>query len=274
MTRDHLDEGKPEPASGQAFEDRYRKWSSLRRSLRNLNDESSPFHVFEVDLDHEFSYLTGISEDVLKKATQIDYQRVASEELADLEELEQKLHQLPARESEKIPYFEILAATRGLVEAIREIPVPEEGHLGFRRVVEQAFHFLEEEYGFSVAETSPISVRYQCGSIDLELRDSPKVPEITLTVSVDLDKNSPKKTFYLDDLLYAGEHMTPIDYTRFDLSAREGIVSLIWEIAALVRKYGGSLLRGDWAAIKILAEKSEERDRKKSEELDRLYGKK
>lgn len=260
----------PQSAAGGSCEVAFRKWAELRRSAGDLNNPTSPWHAFELDLEHELSYLAGLAEKVFQKCTTIDYQTTASAELADLEKLVRRLKQLPAPPDRKQVYSRLIAATQDLVNAMGAIPVSEEGHLGFRGAVKKEFKFLEEEYGFRIHHTTPVRVAYRSPNMDLELHYSPKVPETTFRIGPSVRNEDLRKWFYIDDLLYASSQQLPPDYSRFDLEAKGGVESMLWETAALVREHGGPFLRGDASAIQLLAEKAEERDRRRSEQLDRL----
>jgi hypothetical protein len=261
----------PERLPGAYFEDAYRLWSKLLSRLpRNLANANSSLYVFENDLDHELSYVKGLAERVLKKSTQTDFGAVAAAELTDLEKLTQRLDQLPIPDSQKLTYKDLIAATRILVEAIEAIPISEEGHLGFPKMAKREFEFLEQEYGFRLLGAGAIFVQYESSTARIELRFSGSIPEMTFRIAK-LSTQDLNRWFYLDDLLYAAGCQSLLDYTRFDLGTREGVRCFLWELSAMVRKYGMPFLRGEAADFQLLAEKAAERDRRRSEQLDRLY---
>lgn len=254
----------------ERFENVYERWSSLYLFFRSSVERGNSCG-FASELDEELSYVNALAVRVSDRSTQTDFRAMADAELVDLRGLTRKLHQAAVADSQKSLYLGLLTTTRDLVECIGAIPVPEEGHLGFPEIAQRDFRFLVQEYGFHVSAVNPLYVRYESAAAKIELRYSRRHPEMTFSVS-EAANEDPSRWFYLDDLLYAVGQNLSLDYSRFDLDSKEGVQSFVWEVSAIVQKYGTAFLRGESGAFELLVEKAAERDRRRSEQLDGAGG--
>ncbi len=140
------------------------------------------------------------------------------------------------------------------------LPVPPEGHLGFRGHALQSFRFLIDEYGFEVAESSPISVRFISDAIFVMLSYSPECPMDSILVGTGNGEEMPASGFILDDFAYMDRGGILFAYDRFDLRDKVGVAKFLETAASLLRGCGGSVLKGEVEALRSLQVKADERE--------------
>src|SRR5206468_876562 len=156
-------------------------------------------------------------------------------------------------------YSAYLAECRHLLSTLSSLPVPPEGHLGFRGSALQAFAFLVDEYGFKVAETSPISVQFTTEAMLLSVEHSPECPMNSILVARRAGDQMPTSGFILDDFAYVGGLGALFDYEIFDLFDSVAILKFLQAAASLIRRYGCPLLSGDPEVFREFQTKAEER---------------
>ena len=162
-------------------------------------------------------------------------------------------------------------AVRALVHLLGSLPVSLEGYLGFRRSALSAFRFLTDEYGFSVSETSPISVRFESEALHFELSHSPDYPMLSLRVGRREIGGDSHIGFSLDDFYYATGMGIAFEYDSYDMLDSSGIEKFLCTAALIVRTRGHLLLSGDVVAFRLLRGYADERERAFIELMERLH---
>jgi hypothetical protein len=254
----------------ELFSRAYKAWQAHTEALPLRRDRNLPKGAFELDLDHLIDYLRPVLAAASGRSTQFDYPKVAGEYLRDLNQIEAELHSASISNADRQDYAEYLAEFQQLLRSLGSLPVPLEGHLGFRKHSLQSFQFLIDEYGFEVAETSPITVRFTTDAMFVRLSYSPDCPMDTVLVGrrrID----EPLSGFILDDFAYVAGLGVQFDYGRFDLRTSAGIVELLQTAADLVLRHGKSVLKGDQEAFREFQAMADERERSYVEMMERQH---
>jgi hypothetical protein len=249
------------------FAETYGRWLKLSRPTKNAENESAPTHIFEVDLDHTVGDLASLGKRTLEKPAQFDYAKIVPQYLEDIDRLEAKLDTLNVPDWEKNNYRTYLGECRRVLEKMKKLKTPPDGHLGFRGTVLSSFQFLQVDYHFLVVDATPIKVRFESKVVYVELLYSPDAPMLSFTIG--RKGKDPDGTFVLDDIFYLANYEISFDYSKFDLQTEEGVVSFIWQAGNLVRNNAEGLLRGDPSAFRLLEDMAGERERRYVEEADK-----
>ena len=253
----------------EVFGRAYTAWQSHTQALPFRRNRALPRGAFELDLDHLIDYVQPIMAAAAECSTKFDYAKVVGEYLHDLELTKAKLESTQPGESDRRAYVEYLTECRNVLSKLGSLPVPPEGHLGFRRSALQTFRFLIDEYGFKVAETSPISVRYTTTAMFADLSHSPECPMNSILVGKRSDDDTSTSGFILDDFAYVAGLGVLFDYERFDLLDSTGIAKFLETAASFVRGQGSLLLSGDTKAFREFQSKADERERSYIEMMER-----
>lgn len=253
-----------------SFSREYDAWYKHTQALPlRLNRSLATRSAFEVDLDHVIDYVRPILAAAAERSTKFDYPKVANEYLNDLDQIRTGLEGAPFCDEDRQTYSEYVREFRYLLGHLGLLPVPLEGHLGFRSHALQAFRFLIDEYGFEVAETSPTSVRFVRDAMFVTLSYSPEFPLDSLLVGTCTSAETPPSGFILDDFAYVAGLGVIFDYERFNLRDSGGLAKFLQTAASLVRRHGASLLRGAAEASRELQNKADERERSYIEIMER-----
>lgn len=242
------------------FSSVFERWKALPRPIGNLKDNQAPTYPVELDLDHVVRYLLGLGNEAVEEDTRIDWPRVVPEYLADLEAIEKNVDALPISEEQKEKYQGYVSECRAVLEKMCSLPVPSEGHLGFRKQVLSSFRFLEDAYGFRVTEATPIKVRYESPDLFVELEYSPECPELAFGLGELTDVESSSHLFSLDDFLYWAGLGSFFNYSRFDLQSRDGVAAFVMWAAQLIKDHAGPVLQNEPSAFRMMVAKQRERE--------------
>jgi hypothetical protein len=166
-------------------------------------------------------------------------------------------------------YVRYLEEFRRLLAELSLLPVPDEGHLSFRRSAMASFRFLIDEHGFEVNETSPIGVSFRRGEIFVDLACSPQDPSGSVVIGLRSSEGDIKDAYAIDHLLYSTNGDVMFDYDQFDFTRPSDIAKFLDTAATLVRQFG-VLLGGSSVAWSELKKKSDERDAAYSRLMERI----
>lgn len=238
----------------------YEAWQKHTQALLSRRDRDKPTSRFELELDHLIDYLRPIFAAAAKRSTQFDYSRLAEQYLRDLDETGALLENAETGSADRRLYLGYLVECRGLLNLLGSLPVPSEGHLGFRRSALQAFHFLTEKYAFRAVETSPISVRYATEALFVDVSHSPQCPMNSIVVGKRIGHDTSPSGFILDDFAYAAGLGILFNYEQFDLLDPSSIAKFLQTASSVVLASGDLLLRGDEEAFREFQSKADERE--------------
>lgn len=255
----------------EVFNQDYATWQSRTQALPLRRNRDAPKGAFELDLDHLIDYVRPVLDAAAKHSTQFDYPKVASEYLNDLDQIKAELQDASLADLDRQTYLEYLAGCRQLLADLGSLPVPPEGHLGFRGSALQAFRFLVDKYGFEVTETSPTSVGFRTNALFVNLSHSPECPMNSLLVGRRTRDETPSSGFILDDFAYVAGLGVVFDYDRFGLLDSAGIANFLQRAASLVHEHGGPVLSGDPKAFDEFQRKADERERAYIEMMERQH---
>jgi uncharacterized protein (UPF0248 family) len=113
--------------------------------------------------------------------------------------------------------------------------------LHFEPTVRQAFGFLPAKYAFTCRESSPISVLYASGSVEVEVTLDRRSYEI----GVEIRRIGENRSFPLHRIV---ELTSPTEAQRWRLvqtSTPERVDEFVPKLASLLQKYAGRALSGD-----------------------------
>lgn len=243
------------------FRREYDLWHRQTQALPlRLDRRLAGRDTFEIDLDHLIDYVQPIFAAAIRRSTQFDYPKVANEYLHDLNQIREELDSASFGDADRKAYSEYLMEFHNLLSQLGSLPVPSEGHLGFRKQALQAFRFLIDEYGFAISDTSPIAVRFTARSIFVNLSHSPECPMDSVLIGK-TDNEELNSSFILDDFAYVAGLGLLFDYGRYDLQDPHGIADFLRTAATLIHHYGDSLLKGSAEAFSEFQGKADERER-------------
>jgi len=240
------------------FSHSFERCKNLARPTGNLTDAQAPTYPIELALDHIASHLLAVGNDAAGSSTKIDWPKIVPENLADLDAVQTSLDSLAITEGQKAPFRSYISECRALWEQMRSLPVPPEGHLGFRKAALDYFQFLEA-YGFQVTESTPIRVRYQSATLFVELEYSLECPELTFSLG-NLPEGGGSHLFSLDDFLYAAGLGLSFNYGRFNLESRSGVKALLDWAAQFIKDHAQSVLRNESGSFQLILAKQNERE--------------
>jgi hypothetical protein len=113
--------------------------------------------------------------------------------------------------------------------------------LHFEPTVREAFGFLSSKFAFTCRESSPISVLYASGRVEVEVTLDPRSYEI----GVEVKRIEENRSFPLHRVI---ELSSPTEAARWRLvqtSTPERVDEFVPKLASLLQKYGDSALSGD-----------------------------
>lgn len=122
---------------------------------------------------------------------------------------------------------------------------PNRERLCFKEEVLSAFNFLTKEHGFHCVKAEITFVRYESQSVFINIYHGRGSFEIGFEIGqLDVSPKYPEVKYTLGDLLDLVGVREKEEYTFFQASTKERIKIWVPKLAELVRKYGGSILKG------------------------------
>jgi hypothetical protein len=206
------------------------------------------------------SHLSSVGADALRRNTKIDWPKIVPEYLADFDAIEREIEATPIPEERKQIYRDYISECRSVWEKMALLPVPAEGHLGFRKEVQSRFRFLEAGYNFQVTQATPIMVRYESPYSYVELYYSPNCPAIAFQLGRLPQPKEGEVWFSLDDIAYWADLGLQFDYSQFDLESRQGIRDFVASAAGIIQHHADPVLRNNASAWESLAAKQVRRE--------------
>lgn len=111
-------------------------------------------------------------------------------------------------------------------------------HLNFEMEVRRNFAFLYD-LGYMEIESSPISIRYRKGEVEVDIYHEPGSFEIGADVSGFGSRHS------ISAIIRANDTEVARQYRDWAATTPEGVVAGLVRLASLMRRYGGMALSGD-----------------------------
>jgi hypothetical protein len=248
------------------FSEAFQHWQWLLPPIGDLRNPNAPTYPIELDLDHELSSLASVGKRALEGDTKPDWPKIVPGYLAHLHAIERNVAAAAIPDERKRKYENYISECRSVWQKISRLPVPADGHLGFRKYVLSSFRFLEESHEFRVTETSPIKVRYESNQLFIELNYSPRAPELGFELGSLVNAKELPQSFSLDDLAYWAGFGLRFDYDHFQLDSPTGLAEFIVNVARFVEQHARPLLSNDLRSLDSLAAKQAERERRIAEE--------
>ncbi len=222
--------------------------------------------TFANDLYEAAYYWCELGRWVLEDNTKVNYPERVRGEHKLLAKLQGILRSKSAEEQMK--YGPLLNAGRETLGIVGAVQPPRDGHLGFLKVVRQCFRFLQKDYGFSIADEQPTSIRFSSGEIYVKLEHS-RDPWSSCLFG---PESAETKHFSISDLLFLNRDQR---YRRLPeklaLTTESEVEAWFKFLADVFRQYGRAVLRNEPGAFDRLAKAQAERDEEYRQEMERLH---
>jgi hypothetical protein len=240
--------------------------SELESHLPGLERQRAS-DTFANDLYEAAYYWCELGRWVLENNTRVNYpQRVRGEHelLTKLRGILQS--RLP---EEQLRYGRLLSTGGEILRIVGTVKPPRDGHLGFLRIVRGCFRFLQTEYGFSIADEQPTSIRFSTGAVYVKLEYSADPWSSCL-----FGRESPEpKHFSAADLLFLNHDKRYKSLPEKLVVTTEGELETWFKfLADVFRQYGREVLRNEPVAFERLVAAQTARDEEYRLEMERLHG--
>ncbi|HWW16043.1 MAG TPA: hypothetical protein VN310_15385 [Candidatus Dormibacteraeota bacterium] len=204
---------------------------------------------------------------VLENNTKVNYPERVRGERELLAKLQRGLQNKSAEE--QLRYGRLLNTGGGILRIVGAVKPPRDGHLGFLRIVRACFQFLQLDYGFSIADEQPTSIRFSTGAVYVKLEYSrdpwssclfgPEAPE--------------PKHFSIADLLFLNHDERYRSLPEKIAVATESEVETWFKfVADVFRQYGRAALRNEPGVFERLVEAQAARDEEYRLKMEKLHG--
>jgi hypothetical protein len=230
--------------------------------LANLRSSNG----FANDVYEAAYYWVDLGRWVLDGNTAVNFPVRASHELELLDRLA-KLSKDKSREEQG--YYEpLFKVAHQLLTIVSETVPPEEGHLGFLKIVGELFRFVED-FGFRVVEREPTVLRYSSGAVYLHLECS-KNMSIACSFGQESER---RRDFWIVDLLFMfGDARYRSIPQMIEMNTRKDVADWFGFIADVFRRDGQGILSNEAGVFERLRKAQDDRDAEYTSEMDRKYG--
>lgn len=204
---------------------------------------------------------------VLESDTRVNYPERARGERMLLNQLRAVLQDKPDLDQRE--YGPLLHAAAELIDIVGAVQLPEDGHLGFLKIVREQFAFLRSEFGLLIVDEQPTSIQFSSSAIHLQLAHS-----TCQSLSCVFGSNdSPSKSYWLDDLLYLSHDESYKSLPeRLDLNTRAEVERWLVYVSGVLKRYGEPVFRNEPGIFEKLQQAQSERDAEIAREMERLHG--
>lgn len=242
---------------------------SLTRDLDSLDallpqlEKRRSFSPLANDIFEACDYWSKLGHRALENDTRVNYPARASGEMPLLEKLQSMLNQ----QGEDPSFREALGKGRAILSELQSVPLSKEGHLGALRVIRNEFAFLSE-FGFRVMREEPTGIFFSSGSVYVNLECA-----TTPDLSCGFGPESPRKTFWIDDLLYMVHDSRYRTIPReLNLDTEAKVQEWFGFLAGIFKRYGRDVLTNRPGIFEELEQAQSQRDREYTQEMDARYG--
>ena len=239
--------------------------SELESHLPELERQRAS-DTFANDLYEAAYYWCELGHWVLENNTKVNYpERVRGER-----ELLAKLQEILGNKSpeERLRYGPLLSTGSEILRMVEAVQPPRDGHLGFLRVVRECFRFLQTDYGFSVADEQPTSIRFSSGAVYVKLEHS-RDPWSSCLFG---PESAETKHFSISDLLFLNrdERYRTLP-EKVAVTTESEVEAWFKFLANVFKEYGRTVLRNEPGTFERLAKAQAERDEEYKLEMERLH---
>jgi hypothetical protein len=235
---------------------------SLDALLPQLEKRRS-FSPLANDIFEACDYWSKLGHRAIENDTRVNYPARASGEMPLLEKLQSMLNQ----QEEDQSFRKALGKGRAILSALQSVLPPKEGHLGTLRVIRREFAFLSE-FGFRVMREEPTGIFFSSSTVYLNLEFA-----TTPDLSCGFGPESPRKTFWIDDLLYMVHDSRYRTIPReLNLNTEAKVQEWFVFLAGVFKRYGKDVLANRPGIFEELEQAQSQRDREYTQEMDARYG--
>jgi hypothetical protein len=123
--------------------------------------------------------------------------------------------------------------------------------LGFTSEVLSTFHFLTQDYDFKCVKTDITFVRYESGSIFINIYHGRRSYELGVEIGkLEKDPNAQEIGYTIGEIMDFAGVRKDLKFTFFQSSNRDQIKILVRKLAEYVKSYAGPILNGDLKILK------------------------
>ncbi|HMK28260.1 MAG TPA: hypothetical protein VK473_01155 [Terriglobales bacterium] len=169
---------------------------------------------------------------------------------------------------EQKSYLPLLNTGGEILSHVGRVRLPEDGYLGFLRIIRECFGFLQTEYGFSITDEQPTQLRFSSGAVYVKLEHS-RDPWLSCLFG---PESSEPNRFSIYDLLFLsrdGRYRTLPE--RLTLTTANETDRWFKFVAEMFEQYGQAVLRNEPGIFERLAKAQSERDEEYRREMDKRH---
>lgn len=212
-------------------------------------------------------YWRDLGQWVLDRNTKVNYPARAAEERRLLERLKGMASTRSVDEQQL--YEAVFTTASAVLDAVSEVALERDGHLGILRIIGENFGFLETDYGFAVVDRQPIGMKFSSSAVWIELKYAERTNQCC-TFGPVLKAND---TFWPEDLLflYGDERYREVQNERL-LKSVEELIAWFRLLAEIWRTNGQEVLTNRPGIFDRLARAQAQRDAELTAAMDAQYG--
>lgn len=242
---------------------------SLRHDVNDLDallpqlEKRRSFSPLANDIFEACAYWSKLGHWVLEGNTRVNYPARAAGEMPLLEKLQSMLNQQEKDQS----FTDALSKGRAILSELQSVSPSKEGHLGILRVIRHEFAFLAD-YGFHIVREEPTGIFFSSNAVYLDLQWAR-----TTDSSCGFGPETPRKTFWIDDLLYMVHDNRYRTISReLNLDTEAKVQEWFGFLAGVFKHYGRDVLTNRPGIFEELEQAQSQRDREYTQEMDARYG--
>jgi hypothetical protein len=225
------------------------------------------FNAFANDIFEAVDYWRDLGLYVAENNTRVNYPEIAQGQLLLLAELRELLQRRSSEERRK--YAPILDNSEKLLQFVKTVQPPKDGHLGVLRVIRDRFQFLQADHNFAITDTEPTGIRFSSGAVYLKLEC---IENPVLSCSFGPESN-PVQTFWINDLLFLNRDFRYRELPdELRLDTQREVESWFGFLASIFKQYGTPVLTNEPGVFTRLVQAQAERDAEYVHEMNLKFG--
>jgi hypothetical protein len=238
--------------------------SELESQLPELAQRSAS-DGFAKDVHESVEYWCHLGTYVLQNDTRVNFPVRAEGQLQWLNKLRQALQDRSAEQQEL--YGPIFATSTELLNVIKAVVPPKDGHLGVLKIIRNHFRFLQTEYNFAITGEEPTGLRFSSGAIYIRLEYAKKS-----YLSCQFGPEPETEHFFgIKDLLFLyGDDRYRSIPDDLALDTERDVEHWFEFLAGIFRQYGRDVLGNKPGIFEQLSSAQAERDEEYRLEMERL----
>ena len=239
-----------------------RDLDTLDALLQRLENRRS-FSPLANDIFEACAYWSKLGHLAIQNDTRVNYPARAAGEMPLLE----KLQSMQNQQGEDQSLREALDKGRAILSELQSVSLSKEGHLGTLRVIRHEFAFLTD-YGFHIVREEPTGLFFSSSAVYLDVQWA-----TTTDLSCGFGPEAPRKTFWIDDLLYMMHDDRYRTISReLSLNTEAEVEEWFRFLAGVFKRYGRDVLTNRPGIFDELEQAQLQRDREYTKEMDARYG--